>query len=152
VGALPPGGTGVVGFSVTNSGPAPVLQVTANVSLPLGVSLMAGGTLGLDSTIHASPGGWTCVPVASGARCTHGPLAAAASTTSYLRVAVAPGAPVGAPPAISVDGGHDQVTARGTSGGVGRRPPEEAVPTASSKYCIHVRPQLQQSRTGPMVL
>jgi hypothetical protein len=43
VGALPPGGTGIVGFSVTNSGPAPVLQVTANVALPLGVSLMAAG-------------------------------------------------------------------------------------------------------------
>jgi hypothetical protein len=43
VGALPPGGPGIVGFSVTNSGPAPVLQVTANVALPLGVSLVAGG-------------------------------------------------------------------------------------------------------------
>jgi hypothetical protein len=116
VGALPPGSTGIVGFSVTNSGPAPALQVTANVSLPVGVSLMVGGTLGLDSTVHASPGGWTCVPVASGARCTHGPLAAAASTTSYLQVAVAPGAPAGPPPAISVDSGHDRVTARGTSG------------------------------------
>jgi hypothetical protein len=116
VGALPPGSTGIVGFSVTNSGPAPAPQVTANVSLPVGVSLMVGGTLGLDSTVHASPGGWTCVPVASGARCTHGPLAAAASTTSYLPVAVAPGAPAGLPPAISVDSGHDRVTARGTSG------------------------------------
>ena len=90
--------------------------MTANISLPVGVSLMAGGTLGLDSAVHASPGGWTCVPVASGARCTHGPLAAAASTTSYLQVAVDPGAPAGAPPAISVDSGADQVTARGTSG------------------------------------
>jgi RNA polymerase sigma factor (sigma-70 family) len=116
VGALPFGGTGIVGFSVTNSGTAPALQVTANVSLPLGVSLMAGGTLGPDSPVRASPGGWTCVPDAAGARCTHGPLAAAASTASYLLVAVAPGAPAGAPPSISVDSGHDRVTARGTSG------------------------------------
>jgi RNA polymerase sigma factor (sigma-70 family) len=56
VGGLPPGSTGIVGFSVTNSGPAPALQVTANVSLPVGVSLLVGGTLGLDSTVHASPG------------------------------------------------------------------------------------------------
>jgi len=46
VGALPPGGTGIVGFSVTNSGPAPALQVAANVWLPVGVSLLVGGTLG----------------------------------------------------------------------------------------------------------
>jgi hypothetical protein len=32
---------------VTSSGPAPALPVTANVSLPLGVSLIVGGTLGL---------------------------------------------------------------------------------------------------------
>jgi uncharacterized repeat protein (TIGR01451 family) len=57
VGGLPPGSTGIVGFSVTNSGPAPALQVTASVSLPVGVSLLVGGTLGLDSTVHASPGG-----------------------------------------------------------------------------------------------
>jgi len=84
VGALPPGGTGIVGFSVTNSGPAPALQVTANVSLPLGVSLMAGGTLGLDSAVHASLDGRTCVPDPVGARCTHGPLAAAASTAGAV--------------------------------------------------------------------
>jgi hypothetical protein len=150
VGGLPPGSNGIVGFSVTNSGPAPALQVTANVSLPAGVSLMVGGTLGLDSTVHASPGGWTCVPVPSGARCTHGPLAAAASTTSYLPVAVAPDAPAGPPPAISVDSGHDQSTARGTSGVItaaGLAFPSafaavcgpvsgRSAPTASSKYCV----------------
>jgi hypothetical protein len=137
VGALPQGGTGIVGFSVTNSGPAPALQVTASISLPLGGSLMVGGTLGLDSTVHASPGGWTCVPVASGARCTHGPLAAAASTASYLQVAVDPGAP----PAISVDSGDDRVTARGTSGvSAGRayrlRPASGAV-SRRAQYLLH---------------
>jgi hypothetical protein len=137
VGALPPGGTGVVGFSVTNSGPAPVRQVTASVSLPLGVSLMAGGTLGLDSTIHASPGGWTCVPVASGARCTHGPLAGAASTTGYLQVAVAPSAPAGPPPAISVDGGHGRATARGTSGVSAGGRTRSSGPNTAGQYPLH---------------
>jgi hypothetical protein len=141
---LPPGGTGIVGFSVTNSGPAPALQVTANVSLPLGVSLMAGGTLGLDSTVHASPDGWTCVPDGAGARCTHGPLAAATSTASYLLVAVAPGAPAGGrPPRFAAPGWYAALTAPARI----RRGLWAAVPTAFSKYCIRMRPKLQQSRT-----
>jgi hypothetical protein len=65
---------------------------------------------------RASPGGWTCAPTASGATCTHGPLAADASTTSYLQVLVAADTPPGHPSVISVDSGGRQVTARGTTG------------------------------------
>src|SRR5207247_2408263 len=61
-------------------------------------------------------GGWTWCPVGGGATCTHGPLAANASTTSYLQVVVAADAPPGQPPAISVDGGGRRATARGTAG------------------------------------
>jgi hypothetical protein len=116
VGTLSPGVTGIVGFAVDNTGSGPAAQVTANVTLPVGVSLLAGGTLGRASMDRASPGGWTCAPTASGATCTHGPLAADASTTSYLQVVVAADAPPGHPPAISVDGGGRRATARGTSG------------------------------------
>jgi len=109
-------------------------------------SLMAGGTLGLDSTVHASPDGWTCVPDAAGARCTHGPLAAATSTASYLLVAVAPGAPAGGrPPAarFAAPGWYAGLTAPARI----RCGLWAAVPTAFSKYCIRMRPKLQQSRT-----
>jgi RNA polymerase sigma factor (sigma-70 family) len=116
VGTLSPGVTGIVGFAVDNTGSGPAAQVTANVTLPAGVSLLAGGTLGRASMDRANPGGWTCAPAASGATCTHGPLAADASTTSYLQVVVAADAPPGQPPAISVDGGGRRATARGTSG------------------------------------
>jgi hypothetical protein len=90
--------------------------VTAHVTLPAGVSLLAAGTLGRASIDRASPGGWTCAPTASGATCTHGPLAADASATTYLQVLVAADAPPGHPPVISVDGGGRRVTARGTTG------------------------------------
>jgi len=116
VGTLTPGVTGIVGFAVDNTGSGPAAQVTANVTLPAGVSLLAGGTLGRASMDRASPGGWTCAPAATGATCTHGPLAADASTTSYLQVVVAADAPPGHPPAISVDGGGRRATARGTAG------------------------------------
>jgi len=91
-------------------------QVTANVALPTGVSYLAAGALGMTSMDPASPGGWTCAPAASGATCTHGPLAAGVSTTSYLQVAVAGDAPAGSPPTISVDDGGRPVSARGTAG------------------------------------
>ena len=105
-----------MGFSVDNTGSGPAATVTANVSLPLGVSLLAGGTLGRASMDRSSPGGWTCAPAGGGATCTHGPLAANASTTSYLQVVVAADAPPGQPPAIAVDGGGRRATARGTAG------------------------------------
>ena len=82
----------------------------------LGLSLLAGGTLGRASLDRSSPGGWTCAPAGGGATCTHGPLAANASTTSYLQVVVAADAPPGQPPAISVHGGGRRATARGTAG------------------------------------
>jgi hypothetical protein len=116
VGALPQGGTGIVAFTVTNAGPGLAAQVTARVTLPGGVTLLAAGTLGMASLDPASPGGWTCAPAARGATCTHGPLTAGASAASYLRVAVAGDAPTGTPPGISVDAGGRQVSARGTAG------------------------------------
>ena len=98
-----------------NTGSGPAATVTANVSLPLGVNLLAGGTLGRTTMDRSSPGGWTCAPAGGGATCTHGPLAASASTTSYLQVVVAD-APPGQPRAIAVDGGGRRATARGTAG------------------------------------
>jgi RNA polymerase sigma factor (sigma-70 family) len=134
VGTLSQGVTGIIGFTVDNTGSGPAAQVTANVTLPAGVSLLAAGTLGRASMDRASPGGWTCAPTASGATCTHGPLAADASTTSYLQVLVAADAPPGHPPAISVDGGGRRATARGTTGvSVGGFPARFA---ASGRYAM----------------
>jgi RNA polymerase sigma factor (sigma-70 family) len=116
VGTLPQGATGIVTFMVTNTSSIIAAQVNAVVTLPPGVSYLAAGALGTDSVNAQAPGGWTCVPAASGAACTHGPLAADTSTTSYLPVAVAADAPTGTPPAISVRDGGPQVSARGTTG------------------------------------
>ncbi len=116
LGSLPQGGTGIVAFMVTNVSSVIATQVTANVTLPGGVSYLAAGTLGMTSLDPTGPGGWTCGPAASGATCTHGPLAAGASTTTFLRVVVAADAPTGTPPGISVGDGGRQVSARGTAG------------------------------------
>ena len=78
MGTLSQGATGIAGFSVDNTGSGPAATVTVNVSLPVGVSLLAGGTLGRASLDRSSPGGWTCAPAGGGATCTHGLLASCA--------------------------------------------------------------------------
>ena len=113
VGTLEQGGVGMVAFTVTNMSTMTAAQLTADVTLPSGVSYLAAGTLGLKA---AGPGGWTCDPVPMGATCTHGPLSAGASASSYLQVVVAGDAPAGSPPVISVGDGGRRVSARGTSG------------------------------------
>jgi RNA polymerase sigma factor (sigma-70 family) len=107
VGGLLPGGSGIVEFTVTNAGDRSSGQITAGVSLPAGVSYV-------DPPIG---GGWTCVTVADGAVCTHGPLAAGAVATGYLPVTVAASAQPGAVPVITIRGaGGPAVTAAAKTG------------------------------------
>jgi RNA polymerase sigma factor (sigma-70 family) len=134
VGTLPRGATGIVSFTVTDPGSVAALRVKADVTLPAGVSYLAAGARAMDSAAAAAPGGWACHPVPSGATCTHGPLAAGTSTTSYLLVAVAADAPAGTPPAISVGDGSRLVRARGTAGvSAGGFPAQFA---ASGRYTV----------------
>jgi RNA polymerase sigma factor (sigma-70 family) len=117
VGSLLRGGTGVVTFTVTNTGRAIAHDVDAMIALPPGVSELGGGTLGMAVPAVAAPDGWSCTPDGAGARCTHGPLAAGASTTSYLQVVVAQDAELGVAPSIRVGGpGVSSVTAHARVG------------------------------------
>ncbi|SRR6266571_706654 len=59
VGALPQGSSGIVAFTVTNASSVVTAQITARVSLPGGVSLLAAGALGRSSMAPASSGGWS---------------------------------------------------------------------------------------------
>jgi hypothetical protein len=106
--------------------------VTAAVTLPPGVTYLAGGTLGMAAMAASpEPGGWSCSVAPAGAaapgtqsqvQCSHGPLAPGASATTYLRVAIAPDAPLGPPPSVAVGLGgaggpaSARVTARATVG------------------------------------
>ena len=107
VGGLLPGGSGIVEFTVSNTGRGPSQQVTADIALPAGVSYV-------DPPIG---GGWTCGTAAGGATCAHGPLAAGVVATGYLPVTVAASAQIGAVPVIMVrDHGGPVVTAHAESG------------------------------------
>lgn len=121
-------------FTVTNLSVVVAGQVKADVTLSSWVSLLAAATLGMDSMVTAGPGGWTRAPAASGATCTHGPLAAGTSAASYLQVTAAADAPTGTPPAISADDGDPRVSARGTAGVAATGFP--AVFAASGRYAV----------------
>jgi RNA polymerase sigma factor (sigma-70 family) len=102
VGSLLRGGTGVVTFTVANTGGSLARSVSALIALPPGVSELGGGTLGMAAPAVAVPDGWSCAPDGAATLCTHGPLAAGASTTSYLQVVVAQDAQLGVTPSIRI--------------------------------------------------
>jgi len=116
VGTLTTGGQGSVAFSVINHTAKSTRQVNATITLPRGVSYATAGTLGQAAMLATGPSGWTCRSTSSGAACTHGPLAAGASSTGYLPVFVADNAATGTPPVLRVDAGTAQSSARGTHG------------------------------------
>ena len=109
---------------MTNDTTATTRQVVATITLPRGVSYATAGTLGQDGLLATGPSGWTCQPTDTGANCTHGPLAVGASSVGYLPVFVADDAATGTPPALRVNAGNSQVSARGTHGVVA--PPASA--------------------------
>jgi RNA polymerase sigma factor (sigma-70 family) len=120
VGALLRGGTGMLTFTVNNTGQQAAADLSASVGLPPGVSFVGGGSLGMAAPMASSvPGGWSCGGSTSGARCTHGPLGPGQSTTTYLNLAIGPDAQYGVPPTVSVYSGGRSVTATGGSGVVG---------------------------------
>jgi RNA polymerase sigma factor (sigma-70 family) len=117
VGALLRGGTGIVTFTVTNTGQTVARTVAATIALPPGVSDLGGGSLGMAAPVLQAPGGWSCQPTATGVRCTHGPLDPGASTTSYLDVVVSSTAQLGTAPSIQASGGGARpVTAHAQAG------------------------------------
>src|SRR5579875_81316 len=126
VGALLRGSTGMLTFTVANTGKTAAKDLSATVGLPPGVSYVGGGSMGMAAPMTSSvPGGWSCGATSAGARCTHGPLGAGQTTTSYLQVAVSPTATTGVPPTISVNGGGKSVTATGGSGVVSQGLPAQ---------------------------
>jgi RNA polymerase sigma factor (sigma-70 family) len=117
VGALLRGSTGMLTFTVANTGKAAAKDLSASIKLPPGVSFLSGGGMGMAAPMASSaPGGWNCAATTAGARCTHGPLGPGQTTATYLQVAVSPTAAIGVPPTISVTGGGRSTHATGGSG------------------------------------
>jgi len=112
---------------VTNTGTADSGVVTADVSLPPGVTYVglessgggfeSGGFLSGRLLLAHHSDGWTCTPVASGATCTHAALATGHATSAYLDVAAAPGSQGTIAPSVTISApGLASVTVSGSGG------------------------------------
>ncbi|MGR6913192.1 sigma-70 family RNA polymerase sigma factor [[Actinomadura] parvosata] len=110
---------GIVGIRLRNYGESPSEELSAQVDLPDGVTLIpparrhqSAARLGPVGTVD----GWSCRPVGGGARCARQPLAAGQGTAVFLRVLVADEAPQGAGPAVRIAAGPLRLQARAEEG------------------------------------
>jgi hypothetical protein len=112
LGALLRAQPGLIAVRLRNEGSVSSRNVEAAVTLPPGVTLMPGRKGASLTTVD----GWVCRTAGRLVRCSRGRLAPGEVTAIFLRVAVAPDAPVGAGPGVSVRSGG---TRTGATSGVG---------------------------------
>ncbi len=94
-GLLNLGATALVTVTVSDPGTAATGSVTANITLPSGISLL--GLVGSSS--------WSCSPTSGGQSCSHGPIGASAASNLSFNVLV-----------VNLTGCGDSVVATATSG------------------------------------
>ncbi len=126
LGDLVAGRSGVIGFTAGNSGDTSASGVTADITLPPGVTLAgtsvltAGGRFG-PGLIQVAPfavtDDWSCLATDTGATCTGPELSENSDATAYLEVVAAAGSEGTTPVSITVSAPDtDSVTVTGTSG------------------------------------
>ncbi|HEY3683404.1 MAG TPA: sigma-70 family RNA polymerase sigma factor [Streptosporangiaceae bacterium] len=117
VGELVRDQNGIVGMWLTNAGRGASKDVTADVTLPPGVTSAQSGGPGEAAPSAVSAGdGWTCRPSGAVVRCRHGAVRPGATSRAYLPVQVAGTAPLGTPPRVAIDSGRVRLRARGGNG------------------------------------
>nr|WP_285777653.1 sigma-70 family RNA polymerase sigma factor [Microtetraspora sp. NBRC 13810] len=119
LGALVRDQPGIVGVRLRNDGGEASDELVAAIDLPQGVTMLpaahggrGAGALDPVGTVD----GWSCRPDTGGARCTRGPLDPGDATAVFMRVDVAPQAPEGDGPAVSVTAGRLRVAAEAGAG------------------------------------
>ncbi|WP_304452830.1 sigma-70 family RNA polymerase sigma factor [Nocardiopsis sp. YSL2] len=116
VGALIPGEDGVMVLDVRNIGAATIEDVVALITLPPGVSMIAGGGAGAAVPATVGNGDWSCAAEADGGRCVHAGMEAGEDGTQFFDVRVAPDADLGVPADVTVSSGDVTATATGERG------------------------------------
>ncbi|MBV2364912.1 RNA polymerase subunit sigma-24, partial [Streptomonospora sp. NEAU-YY374] len=116
VGALVPGRAGIVVLSVRNTGGATDDDVTADITLPAGVTVSESARAGNAVPFAEGSGDWSCAATAEGGRCTTPGIASGAASTQYIDVDVSPEAGSGGALRVSVRSGGVRATATGSRG------------------------------------
>lgn len=116
VGSLLPGSEGIMVLDVRNIGQGTQEDVTADFTLPPGVTLVETGGAGNALPTLSGTGDWSCSSEGSEGTCVLAGLGEGENATQFLDVRVAPDAQPDAPGAVTVSSGETNVTVDGERG------------------------------------
>ncbi|MFE1166307.1 sigma-70 family RNA polymerase sigma factor [Nocardiopsis sp. NPDC058789] len=116
VGALVPGGDGIMVLDVLNTGAATASDVVAAITLPPGVEMVSSGGAGNAVPMAAGNGDWGCSVGSGGGECVRPGMAEGESGTQFIDVRVAPDADVDVPARVVISSGGVRFEAVGERG------------------------------------
>ena len=116
VGSLLPGSEGIMVLDVRNVGQGTQEDVTADFTLPPGVTLVETGGAGSALPTLSGTGDWSCSSGGGEGTCVLPGLGEGENATQFLDVRVAPDAQLDAPGSVTVTSGETTVTVDGERG------------------------------------
>ncbi|MFL1380717.1 sigma-70 family RNA polymerase sigma factor [Nocardiopsis protaetiae] len=116
VGALVPGGSGIMVLDVRNLGAPTLADVVALITLPPGVEMVSSGGAGNAVRMADGEGDWSCAAGSGGGECVRPEMAAGENSTYFFDVTVAPDAQLDVPASATVSSGEVSAAATGERG------------------------------------
>ncbi|MGW9346589.1 RNA polymerase sigma factor, sigma-70 family [Nocardiopsis flavescens] len=116
VGALVPGGSGIMVLDVRNLGAPTLVEVLAMITLPPGVEMAASGGAGNAVRMADGEGDWSCAAGSGGGECARPAMGAGENSTYFFDVTVSPDAELDVPATATVSSGAVSAAATGERG------------------------------------
>lgn len=116
VGALVPGGSGIMVLDVRNLGAPTLAEVVAMITLPPGVDMVSSGGAGNAVRMADGEGDWSCAADSDGGECVRPAMGAGENSTYFFDVTVSPDARLDVPASATVSSGTVSAAATGERG------------------------------------
>lgn len=116
VGALVPGGSGIMVLDVRNLGAPTLAEVVARITLPPGVDMVSSGGAGNAVRMADGEGDWSCAAGSGGGECARPAMGAGENSTYFFDVTVSPNAELDVPASATVSSGSVSTAATGERG------------------------------------
>ncbi|MDT0326833.1 sigma-70 family RNA polymerase sigma factor [Nocardiopsis lambiniae] len=116
VGALVPGGSGIMVLDVRNLGAPTVTEVIAMITLPPGVEMIFSGGAGNGVPMADGEGDWSCAAGGVGGECARSAMGAGENSTYFFDVRVSPDAELDVPATATITSGSVSAVASGERG------------------------------------
>ncbi|WP_306366565.1 sigma-70 family RNA polymerase sigma factor [Nocardiopsis sp. CC223A] len=116
VGALVPGGSGIMVLDVRNLGAPTLDEVVAMITLPPGVDMVSSGGAGNAVRLVDGEGDWSCAADSDGGECVRPAMGAGENSTYFFDVTVSPDARLDVPASATVSSGTVSTAATGERG------------------------------------